>query len=96
MAETPLQHRRLVFLLARCISFVLGVVTARGHFNGNLRDCKVLQRPPYALGCVRVRPVQRSAVPRNDNVDILCRLVMGHTFIVYVSYSTTPAKGMFT
>ena len=58
--ETPLQYWRLVILLARCISFVLGVVAACGSFIGDLRNCKVLQGPPYALGCVHVRHLSNS------------------------------------
>ena len=55
VVEAPFQHRRFDILLAWSIPFVLGVAAARSLFNGDLHDREVLQKPVYALGCLRVR-----------------------------------------
>lgn len=48
-------------------------------------------RMPWVVFMYVICPMLHGA--EDADVDILCRLVMGHTFIMYVSYSTTPAKG---
>jgi len=84
VVETPLQHWRFDILPAWCIPFVFGVATARGLFDSNLHDCEVLQKPAYALGCLRVRYPSSPLWCRSTTDKILCRLVMGHMFITYV------------